>query len=112
MTDPRVYVVQDRPQLDMSSAEMYGELVRIFPERDQMYDADAAIKRILRVMNNFTDQDYLLAVGHPVAISLVSAVAARMNGGRYKMLIWHPDNRVYYSVQMDTSISPAREVQV
>jgi hypothetical protein len=108
----RVYVVQERPQLDIRSAESYGEIHTIFYERDQLYDPDAAVKRILYRMPNFTDSDYILAIGHPVGISLVAAAAARLNGGRFKMLIWHPDNAVYYSVQMDLHAVPDREVQV
>lgn len=106
----KVFVVQDRPRLDIGSAESYGEVVTIFPERDQLYDPDAAVKRIVRVMGNFTEQDYILAIGHPTAIAAVTAVAARMNGGRFKMLVWHPDDRVYYSVQWDISRAPNREM--
>ena len=106
----KVYVVQERPKLDISSAEQYGVLIPIFPERDQLYDPDAATKRIVRVMGNFTEQDYILAVGHPTAIAAVTAVAARMNGGRFKMLVWHPDDRVYYAVQWDVSRAPQREI--
>lgn len=105
-----VYVVQERPKLDMSSARSYGDLVFVFPERDQLYDPDAAQKRILRHMGNFTERDYILAVGHPTAIAAVTAAAARMNGGRFKMLVWHPDDRVYYSVQWDLGRVPNREV--
>lgn len=108
----KVFVVQERPKLDISSAAHYGTLVTIFPERDQLYDPDAAVKRILRVMGNFTEEDYILAIGHPTAISAVTATAARMNGGRFKMLVWHPDDRVYYSVQWDLSRAPQREMTV
>jgi hypothetical protein len=62
VTIPRVFVVQDRPSLEVSKAERYGTLVTIFPERDQMYDPDASAKRILRKMGNFTDKDYILAM--------------------------------------------------
>lgn len=107
----RVYLVQWRP-LDFSSAEQYGELVRIFDERDQMYDMDAATRRLLQRMPNFTDDDYIVAVGHPAAIAVVTSAAAQMNGGRFKLLVWHPDTRVYYTTQVDLGRVPDREVQV
>lgn len=110
MTGSKVFVVQDRPQLDMSSAERYGDMIKIFPAQDQLYDPDAAVKKIMKWMPNFTERDYILAVGHPVAISAVTAAAARLNGGRFKMLVWHPDNREYYSVQWDLGAVPQREV--
>lgn len=112
MRIPRVYVVQERPGLEISKAERYGILIPVFPEHDQMYDPDAARKRIMRLMGNFTERDYILAVGHPTAIAAVTAAAARMNGGRFKMLVWHPDDRLYYSVQWDLGAVPNREVTV
>lgn len=109
-TFSKVFVVQDRPQLDMSTAERYGLLIKVFPEKDQLYDPHAAAQRILKWMPNYTERDYILAVGHPVAIAAVTAAAARMNGGRFKLLVWHPDDREYYAVQWDLNDVPNREM--
>lgn len=112
---PIVFVVQERSRLDIRPAEEYGRIELLLQERDQMYDMDAATRRIFNKLHRFTEQDYILPIGHPTAIAVAVAIATRMNGGRAKLLVWNnqPGNRHYSSTQVDLSaITPIKEVRL
>jgi hypothetical protein len=98
---PKVYVAQKRPRFDLTSASEYGRLLTVFREFDQFLDPAASAANMMRTMHNFTDRDHILAIGHPVGLAMLASAAARMNGGRVKMLVWSGDLTRYYSVQMD-----------
>ena len=56
-----------------------------------------------RKLRTFNDDDYLLLAGDPVAIALASAIAARTNGGRLKMLKWDREQNMYFPLEADTN---------
>ena len=53
---------------------------------------------------NFNDDDYLLLTGDPAAIALAAAVAARQNGGRFKMLKWDRQTAKYFPLSANLNI--------
>jgi hypothetical protein len=100
-----VYVVQEVPGRNILSAEAYGQLIVLLPSRMQiMVSALEAVEMIGEKIKTFSDQDYLLAIGDPVAIGLASIVAARRNGGRVKFLKWDREEKRYYVVQTQVLI--------
>jgi hypothetical protein len=64
-------------------------------------DPSAMIKAMREGLRNFSDQDYLLAVGDPAAIAIASMLAAAMNNGRVKMLRWDRQVKQYLEMQLD-----------
>lgn len=112
-TPPVVYVVQHRPRLDIRPAEDYGKIEVLLPAGDQLYDLDHARQKMFSKLHRFTERDYILPIGHPVAIGLAIAIASRMNGGRTKILVYNPDLEQYSSTQMDLSdITPTKDVRL
>lgn len=94
-----VYVVQEAPGKNILSAEAYGPLVALLPSMMQIVvSATEAIEILNKKLRTFSDQDYLLAIGDPVAIGLASAIAAHCNGGRVKFLKWDRVETRYYVV--------------
>ena len=99
MTDtPTVYVVQqpsryDRvtrkfvPIFDLTPAAAYGPLVlligpgNIFPEY-----VDKAASLIEQALSHFTERDYILPLGDPVAIAAAVLAAGKRTGGRVNFL--------------------------
>jgi hypothetical protein len=59
------------------------------------------VQRIKRRLETFCDEDYLLFIGDPTAISIVAALAAAKNNGRYKCLKWDKIERRYIPIQVD-----------
>lgn len=100
-----VYVVQEAPGKNILSAEAYGPLIALLPSMMQIViSASEAVDILNKKLRVFSDQDYILAIGDPVAIGLASAIAARYNGGRVKFLKWDRVETRYYVVQTNISM--------
>lgn len=75
--------------IDLGPAEEFGELVHLLPP-GMLTDETIpfTISTLHAALAGFTDDDYLLPVGDPVAIGLAAAFAAAANEGRVKYLRW------------------------
>jgi hypothetical protein len=99
---PTVYVVSETNQHNISPALQFGEIETILPPNAQVaFSVVPTVRRIQRKLENFSDQDYLLFIGDPTAIAIVSAVAAARNHGRYKCLKWDRFSKRYIPIQVD-----------
>lgn len=110
MSNPRVYVVQEvltyksgmaQPQYDLRPAALYGELEILLPCSRLPLATHSTIATLERKLRDFSDNDYLLPVGDPIAIAMAASVAAKMNHGKVQMLKWDRDNRAYIKVAFD-----------
>jgi hypothetical protein len=52
-------------------------------------------------LKDFSDDDYLLAMGDPAAIAIASIIAGDVNNGVVNILKWDRENRAYYNVCCD-----------
>lgn len=99
---PTVYVVSETNQHNISPAMQYGAIETILPPNAQIaFSIAPTIRRIKRKLEKFSDDDYLLFIGDPTAIGVVSAVAASINNGRYKCLKWDKFEKKYIPIQVD-----------
>ena len=58
--------------------------------------------RVLREkLRSFSDSDFLLAIGDPIAIGMSVAIAAGFNSGKIKMLKWDRQEHRYYALEAD-----------
>lgn len=97
-----VYVVSETNQHNISPALAYGNIETILPPNAQIaFSIAPTIRRIKRKLEKFCDDDYLLFIGDPTAIGVVSAVAASVNAGRYKCLKWDKFEKKYIPIQVD-----------
>lgn len=60
-----------------------------------------AIRLLKRRLRFFSDKDFLLLTGDPVAIGLVCSIAAVYNSGRYTALKWDRREKLYIPVRLD-----------
>lgn len=108
----RVFVVQQPtgrddegrviPTFDLSPAETYGELVFVLgPTENPFADAQATLMRISNrfLEERFGDEDWVLLVGNPVLIGLMSVVAAQYSD-RLRVLQWKRSARCYEPVEV------------
>ena len=96
-----VYIVQAVPDRDISPAREFGELEVLLPLGDVMLSAGPMTQKLQRKLRNFSDADYLLSMGDPVALMTAGAVAADANCGRFKVLKWDRRLRTYYPVEVN-----------
>ena len=96
-----VYVVQDIQGKNILPAREYGELDVLLPAGQITLSPGPTIFKLRKKLTNFSDEDYLLLIGDPIAIGLASMVAASFNNGRVSFLKWDKQERQYFSVKAD-----------
>jgi hypothetical protein len=100
--DMTVYIVQEMRGRDISDAASFGDLEICIPAKDQsVYSTQPFLRILSRKLSKFSDKDFLLLSGDPVAIALAGAVASRSNMGKMKMLKWDRLENTYYPLAVD-----------
>ena len=99
-----VFVVQKPVKKNkILSATEYGELDLILSETEYiMYTPVSTISRIKHTLRNFSEEDYLLLIGDPVAIGVAVHFALLLNGNKAKILKWDNREFKYYSMKLET----------
>lgn len=93
---PTVYVTQQVLNRDVKPATKFGDLRILFPPGDHELSYDmisAACKHELRDMKR---SDYLLLMGDPVLISVVSMHVSRLNFPTVDLLKWSKVEKCYH----------------
>lgn len=111
---PRVFLTQEplrkdriterlTPIFDLAPARRFGKLVPVAPWAFQVGETDS--RELLRVveegLDGYEDGDYVLPVGHPALIGVTIAVAARLGGGRVRLLVWSREAGSYRVFDVD-----------
>lgn len=97
-----VYIVQEVPGRNVLSALSYGQLECLLPPGMQVtLSSQPVVRRLKHSLRNFNDGDYILLMGDPVAIGIACSVAGMVNQGRYRLLKWDREQRLYYPLQVD-----------
>lgn len=90
-----------KPTMDLSPAREFGELRFILREWENPFtDIDATVAEVRRVLEGeeLDAGDWLLLVGNPVLIGIVSAVAVELAEGVLRMLQWNRSEHRYMPV--------------
>lgn len=99
----RVFACQET-SVDLSSAERFGDVETLVKsDRDAILSIAPVVRQLSRRLANFDDADYILLVGDPVAVGVVSSIALTANKGRAKFLKWDRNQQTYFSIQVDVS---------
>jgi hypothetical protein len=102
-----VYITQEVRGRDLSDAAAFGDLDILVPAKDQVaLSSQPTVRRMLRKLAKFNDDDYLLLSGDPVCIGVACALAAQSNRGRFKVLKWDRLEQKYYPVDVDLYHKP------
>lgn len=96
-----VFVVQESPKFNILPASEYGDLKTLLPPGQVTLSTTPTIRTLRDKLRSFSDSDFLLAIGDPIAIGLSVAVAAGFNGGKVKMLKWDRQECRYYAIEAD-----------
>lgn len=102
--NPTVFVVQEMPNHDIAAAIKFGEIKVLLPANTQIAFSTVPTVRVLRrKLLQFSDKDFLLLTGDPVAIGLACSIASFYNSGRYNVLKWDRRERLYIPIRIDTT---------
>ena len=105
---PRVFVIQQpsvfdkqrktfKPKYDLSPAREFGRLVFVLgPGNIFVNRLPQTILHMQNIFSDFTDQDFLLAIGDPVAIAAASYITGARTGGKINMLKWDHNSGSYF----------------
>lgn len=102
----KVYIVQEplkrdrvtkelRPMMDFTPALVYGELEVLIQSSRPILTPAPLIHELKRKLKDFSDDDFLLAVGDTGLIAIASMVASKINHGRVNLLKWDRETRSY-----------------
>lgn len=95
------------PKHDLTPAAVYGQLEVLINRNNIGIAAQPLVAELRHLLRDYTDEDYILAVGDPVAIGLAISVASEMNRGRVNILKWDRQTRKYISLNANTRSAAA-----
>lgn len=96
-----VYVVQEVPGRNVIAARQYGDLTVLLPPGEVVLSPGPTVRKLQSQLRDFSDKDFLLLMGDPVAIGMACAVASDINRGKVNLLKWDRQQHVYYPVSVD-----------
>ena len=104
-----VYVLQElpgtsigRPKYNIIGAQKYGKLKVLLKENTQIIlSPGPVIFELRRLLKNYTSKDYLLLSGDPAIIGLACTIASDINNGRFNLLKWDRQEKVYYPLEIN-----------
>lgn len=86
---------------DLSAAASYGDLEVLIKSNNIGIALQPLVASLKHALRNFSDDDYILTVGDPVAIGLASTIAANANRGRVTFLRWDRQTRAYIKIKVE-----------
>ena len=96
-----VYVCQQPFRfVDLSDALRYGRLQYLLPPGDITAGVAPVVGQLKNDLRDFSDKDYILAIGAPAAIAMVGAIASKANHGKIKVLTWDKKENRYYAIDI------------
>ena len=104
-----VYVIQElpgtkvgAPKINIMSANKYGEFKFLLPEFSQIiFSPGPLIFKLRNLLRNYTEEDYLLLTGDPAIIGVACSIVSDMTNGRYNLLKWDKQDRMYYPISIN-----------
>jgi len=108
-SEPIVYVLQElpgtstgRPKFNIMGALKYGKLKVLLKENTQIVLSPGPIVfELRRLLKNYTSKDYLLLSGDPSVIGIAVAIVSDINNGKFNLLKWDRQEKVYYPLEID-----------
>ena len=97
-----VYAIQEVRGKNLLSATEFGDLKFILSPRENiMFETRDVVDQIHSKLENFSDEDYLLLIGDPIAIGIATHYAALNNDSYVRFLKWDNREYKYYAVEVE-----------
>ncbi len=90
------------PKFNIHAAEEYGNIVVMLPYTNVSMAPQDMVIKLRHQLKDFSDDDYILPMGDPIAIGASIAIASTVNNGRIKLLKWRGKNgHCYIELKMN-----------
>lgn len=96
-------MIQEIPGRNVFPAMKFGQIEVLLPTGDIVFSPAPMVRTLQRKLSRFTDEDYLLLCGDPIAMSVATAMAFRNNAGKATFLKWDKQEQEYIPVPVDLS---------
>ena len=104
-----VYVIQavpgtrdGAPKINIVGAQEFGEIKVLLDEDKQiMFSPAPMIRKMKRMLKDFSDNDYLLLTGDPAIIGVACSIVSDLTNGKYNLLKWDKQERTYYPIEIN-----------
>lgn len=94
-------IIKKYPDVDYSSALKYGSLVKLLPDGFNPMLSQPMIAKLRTGLKDFSDNDFLILTGDPIAIGAACTVAAKFNRGKVNILKWNKRTNEYLLVRLE-----------
>ena len=109
MKEKIVYVIQEipgtqagNPKINIMGASKYGEFKFLLPEFSQIIFSPGPLNfKLRKSLKDYRPEDYLLLTGDPAIIGVACSIVSDITNGRYKLLKWDRQDRVYYPIEIN-----------
>jgi hypothetical protein len=107
----RVFIVQDQfkrhpdndslvSKFDFTQAKPFGDLVYLLkPNANPFSPNEGVVAELTDKLHDYGPNDFLLLTGNPILIGWVTAIAAKMNNGKVRLLQWNGRRGLYLEVR-------------
>jgi len=107
--EPSVYVIQELPGTKMGSpkfnimgAQKYGKLKVLLPEHSQIIlSPGPLVFKLRKLLDKYKEKDYLLLTGDPAIIGVACSIVADKTQGRFNLLKWDRQEKMYYPIEIN-----------
>ena len=104
-----VYVIQEipgtkegRPKINIMGAQKFGNIKVLLKEDSQMiFSPGPIIFELRRLLKEYCSTDYLLLTGDPAIIGVACSVVSDITHGKYNLLKWDRQERMYYPISIN-----------
>ena len=104
-----VYIIQElpgtkigTPKFNIMGAQKFGTLKTLLPEHSQIIlSPGPLIFKLRKLLDKYTPDDYLLLTGDPAIIGVACSIVSDMTNGRYNLLKWDKQDRIYYPISIN-----------
>ena len=98
-----------RPKYDLRDINQYGQPIEVLHWQVSPLATAPAMAELRNALRNYSDDDYLLAIGAGAFLIAAGAIAAQHNNGRVHVLYWNGDAQKYFPLTFDVNHSQYKE---
>lgn len=98
-----------RPKYDLRGVNVFGHPVEILHGQLSPLATAPAMAELRHALRNYSDSDYLLAIGAGAFLIAAGAIAASHNNGRVHVLYWNSDSQKYFPITFDVNHNQQKE---